>query len=714
MASLTPGILLKLLQSMNSDTKVAGEHRSALLQIIGIVPALAGRELWPNHGFYVQLSDSSNSTYVSLSDRDNDLILTNRLQLGQFAYVDRLDFDSPVPRVSGIRPVAGRHPFVGSPEPLIARISPSKRGFVIQPVSDSDPSLDPISAYISSGKKSQDTKVEERTRPVLATKDNNSFGNSVERKPSDKPKRFSSPASAKQQRSVSAGKKNVAMAVAVAVAERDASPATKASSRSASPVPSKCVVPSLVVAKEENRKTSREPAIVVPSRYRQPSPTGRKQASPSTRRTSISPGRRLSVGLKVSPIVTDSASKKKMATIAAGISKVSEALVGSAKTMRKSWDDQHAQEIATEAAEQKEKLISKNRTDMQAILRTQTVLARRLSDAHTGQRNQEDASTNEKLKSSTGKAEVYSLPENSVCSSPRIAVHDRKWTDGSIPLDSVSNNLARLGKDALKRRVLASRAAAEALEEAAATESIIRSLTMFSDLCSASKAVNPLTTIDKFLSIYELAMKSVAIVESLASSRSSERGDHSAVRSKSIALWIEAALATDLEIISLLNGHTVNSPNLQDIENNASGSVDMPSPPSRLSVSKRQPLGTKPSKDQLNVSDHIAGSWSSGSGIKETLELSRNLKAEMQMWFLQFVEEVLDAGFKFFDKYSNDEEGVIQKDHGSIAAVLSNLKRINNWLDRVGEKREELLTEKIEKVKRKIYGFVIQHVGTVS
>nr|POE81624.1 hypothetical protein CFP56_63166 [Quercus suber] len=35
----------------------------------------------------------------------------------------------------------------------------------------------------------------------------------------------------------------------------------------------------------------------------------------------------------------DSTSKKKMASIVAGISKVSEALVGSAKTNRKSWDE---------------------------------------------------------------------------------------------------------------------------------------------------------------------------------------------------------------------------------------------------------------------------------------------------------------------------------------------------------------------------------------
>lgn len=377
MASLTPGILLKLLQSMNSNTRVAGEHRSALLQVIGILPALAGSDLWPNHGFYVQLSDSINSTYVSLSDRDNDLILTNRLQLGQFVYVDRFEFDSPVPRVCGIRPIAGRHPFVGSPEPLIARIAASKREFVIQPVLDSDQSLDPIAAYLSS-KKLEDTQSDNkelkaevkpekgRTRQVLAPKDNVSvgnFANSDEPKVSERPQRFSSPAASRQQRSVSAGKKNAN------VAERDPSPSIRIK-RSASPVPSKCMVPSLVAAREENRKVSREPAIVVPSRYRQPSPNGRKQPSPNARRVSLSPGRRLSGGVKVSPVVgaLDSASKKKMATIVAGISKVSEALVGSAKGNRKSWDEPPT---AVASMEQKERGPLKNKPDLQAILRTQ-------------------------------------------------------------------------------------------------------------------------------------------------------------------------------------------------------------------------------------------------------------------------------------------------------------------------------------------------------
>lgn len=342
MATLTPGILLKLLQSMNSSTRVTGDHRTPLLQLIGIVPALSTTShdsLYPHNGFFIQLSDSLNSTYVSLSDTDIDLILTNKLQLGQFVHLDRLSFESPpVPRALNLRPIAGRHhAFVGSPQPLIVKVSDS--GFIIQPVQDSDPLV-----------------------PVCLSK----MGRVEEKENVDKQyycKRFSSPGMVKQ-RAVLIGKKNVV--------EREPSPVGKAK-RSASPVPSKCVVPSLVAAKEENRKTVKEPAIVVPSRYRQPSPTaGRRQGSPMVaRRMSLSPGRRLSSGsgggLKV-----DSSGKKKMAAIAAGISKVSEAIVGAGKSSRKSWVDD-GPEISSDSSEKMDKVVLKKRPDLQAILRTQVI-----------------------------------------------------------------------------------------------------------------------------------------------------------------------------------------------------------------------------------------------------------------------------------------------------------------------------------------------------
>lgn len=126
MASLTPGVLLKLLQSINSNVKVRGEYRSVLLQVISIVPALTGSELWPNQGFFIKVSDSSHSTYVSLSQEDNELILNNKLQLGQFFYVERVEAGTPVPVLVGVRPVPGRNAFIGNPKDLMQMLVPSE------------------------------------------------------------------------------------------------------------------------------------------------------------------------------------------------------------------------------------------------------------------------------------------------------------------------------------------------------------------------------------------------------------------------------------------------------------------------------------------------------------------------------------------------------------------------------------------------------------
>ncbi|KAL5974900.1 hypothetical protein ACLOJK_031575 [Asimina triloba] len=700
MATLNPGILLKLLQSMNSDTKVAGEHRSVLLQIVSIVPALAGPDLWPNHGFYVQLSDSAHSTYVSLSDRDNDLILANKLQLGQFLYVDRLLFDSPpLPRASGLKPIPGRHPFIGTPEPLIARISSSKRGFVIQPVSDPDKSLDPVSAYIYSSKKSEEDGAP--ARQVFAPKENVPVTeDSTEKKAvtaAQEKRRFSSPAGGKERRSASTGKRN----------ERENSPAPgrKSGSRPSSPVPSKCEVPSLVAAKDENRRSSREPAIVVPSRYRQPSPNGRRQASPSGRRCSLSPGRRLSGGLKVSPAVAaavaDSASKKK-ATIIAGISKVSDALMASAKPIRKSWEDPAAGAVAPSAAEHKDKTISKNKPDLQAILRTQVAMSRRLSDANVCQPNPEDVSTVEKAKSNC-KIESFPVPDKPIRTARKITVHERKWTDGSFPLDSVPPNLAKLGKEALQRRMLAATAAAEALEEASATESVMRNLSKFSDLCSSSwKSKNPLPVISRFLSLYEDVMKSMLAAESLVVRRSSdtdrERSNSpSREKTQSSYLWIEAALATDLEAVSLLTYQNESPTKLPNPEKPTSAS------PPRTGYFKRP---STPAKRLAKASSTDSTKWVRGYGVGETLELAKSLQREMQSWFLCFVQQALDAGFQVLGEHSIRESG-------QVAVVLSHLKRVNEWLEEISGKHEgKALTETVELLKRKIYGFVIRNVGT--
>lgn len=120
MATLAPGIVLKLLDGLNTGMKPTSEHRNSLLQVTDIVPAdLDEKNLVPKQGFYIKVSDSSHSMYVSLPSEQNDVVLSNKMQLGQFIYVDKLEPGSPVPVLKGAKPLPGRHPLVGTPEPLM-------------------------------------------------------------------------------------------------------------------------------------------------------------------------------------------------------------------------------------------------------------------------------------------------------------------------------------------------------------------------------------------------------------------------------------------------------------------------------------------------------------------------------------------------------------------------------------------------------------------
>lgn len=38
------------------------------------------------------------------------------------------------------------------------------------------------------------------------------------------------------------------------------------------------------------------------------------------------------------------------------------------------------------------------------------------------------------------------VPEKPSTGAPVITIHEKKWTDGSVPLDAVSSELAKLGK----------------------------------------------------------------------------------------------------------------------------------------------------------------------------------------------------------------------------------------------------------------------------
>lgn len=366
---LTQGTLLKLLQSMNIDKQVVvEEQRSIVLQVIGIVPALSGPDLWSNRGFYIQLSDSTNSTYVSFPESAN-----STYDVGQFVHVDRFHFDHPnsVPRASGLRPLHPFrvHPCLGSPQPLIIRVSANGKGFLIQ---SAPPDLLPPPTTVPLNEEKSSVVVTEVNTKALSVK-----------------RRFLSPMSGRKINGKDRGLMEHETSTSMKPpGSRPSSPSMRRSSRSrpSSPIPSKCEVPGLVAAKDESRNVVKEPGIVIPSRYRQPSPvTVRKVgaspmnrrtssgASPMSKRVSSSPARRLSGGFRIPPSVSDTGSKKKM-VIGGGISKASEVSMASGKSGRKSWDD--VSKTLNDNSERKEIGKSKklHKTKNEDVVKTQVLI----------------------------------------------------------------------------------------------------------------------------------------------------------------------------------------------------------------------------------------------------------------------------------------------------------------------------------------------------
>ena len=171
-------------------------------------------------------------------------------------------------------------------------------------------------------------------------------------------------------------------------------------------------------------------------------------------------------------------------------------------------------------------------------------------------------------------------------------------------------------------------------------------------------------------------------------------------RTKPASLWVEAALATELEVVSLVN----------TIEKQMfSGKRTMAAVDNSPRTMKISPVNL--AKSQAKAPSNI---WSRGQCVGETVNFAKSLRREMQSWVMKFVDDALDVGFRLFGEVLEDGKEASCKDNGRVAAVLSQLKRVNDWLDTVGKKSENeiILVEKIERLKRKIHGFVITHVGS--
>ncbi|CAK9876886.1 unnamed protein product [Sphagnum jensenii] len=759
MATLTPGVLLKLLQHMNSDVKVTGEHRSALLQVISIVPALAGSELWPNQGFYLKVSDSSHATYVSLAEEHDDLILSDKLQLGHFIHVDRLEAASPVPLLRGVRPLAGRHQCVGNPEDLIAT---KKNNEMHELVTEN--SIQKLSDAF--GVKQLTGRLSRSSNSAAEEKKND------EQRSNSRPR--SRPVKSKVFPVCSSPKTSIS---------KVSTPPAKLQSPASSLFPGRRTLPgdrvllsgNVVACPPEDRKT-----------------LYKETASPRVMEVLPTSKRSVSTGKEV-----DSSKRR---SIGGGGCRSGEIITGTTKCLRKSWEG------ANGANDRKYRTTPKQaKEQVKAGVWSTVSCSRRLYDFSSKESLDKGPSL---LKTDprklSGKANNGATQKGPVSPPDFSPAHTgnkemslvSKLTDIGVPWGALPGILAPLGKKALQIRDAASVAAAEALQEASAAESVLRSLSMFAELCSCAKTEFPQQSVEQFLSLHQSVKHATAVAEVLASVRhnldtaevpkANSIGKVQDVTDKAhcAAGWVNAALLSGLASFSLqskecgaynfvkkssnqqlmvpMDGAPCLAPRLRSVSPSLSTRSSSATPFStRAALSSVTQIGNERRQDtgelrpqspmKVPVQTQHSGSrvgllkmsakatskitpemqakevkaplgspWVKGKGMTETAELAKQLEAEAQRWFLEFMEGALDNGFQVATKgYEERADKVIsQQENCHVAGILSQLKRVNDWLDQLSVVENAVLNTKLvdtkARLKMKIYDYLLQHVESAA
>ncbi|KAI4367574.1 hypothetical protein MLD38_023296 [Melastoma candidum] len=245
--------------------------------------------------------------------------------------------------------------------------------------------------------------------------------------------------------------------------------------------------------------------------------------------------------------------------------------------------------------------------------------------------------------------EVSTDPASSFSRAP-----NRKRDEDGIARDSLPSKLVNLGKEVLKQRDAAMIAAAEAMQEAVATDRLVRCLSAFTELQSACSEDEQLQ-VDKFFSLQDDLIYSKSILQSLKtqdndtdSIKSNKEASRVARdRKRNAKLWVEAAVKADLHIPSNI--------------------ATKPVEEAKRSGGREQTCREK------------SREWHRGDSLVATSGLAAGLQTQLRGMFLKYLEQYLDRLRSELRTNSNTE----------MVGAMLRIKRVSDWLDMMVKKEAE-------------------------
>ncbi|KAJ0726461.1 hypothetical protein HanPI659440_Chr12g0470611 [Helianthus annuus] len=676
MATLTPGVLLKLLQHMNTDVKVAGEHRSSLLQVVSIVPALAGGELFQNQGFYLK-----------------------------YIHVERLESATPVPILHGVKPVPGRHQCVGTPEDIVA--TKSSLGFL----NNNNNGTSGSGSGSTNGKSVGNT-----TNIKLGTKKdgNSTTTNGVV----DNKKTTSTLVRSKSQ---------LSKLVLNSTESRQSLAKVKASSsRSIPSSPTSCYSMPTSFEKFSSGVKNQSKIKGLDKEISKVNLGGKGSASPSLKKSGIGSSIKNFVqGIELGPKGLRKSWEGSMDVKTPRLK------------LTKSDPKPEARSTSVPRKSTTERMPSPSPSSKEVKTPAKTVdnsnnnIRQKLS---SGRKSSAEAPTNglpgnlvkvslsNRRLSDAAAASWSSLPS----SLAKLGKEVLKYRDSAQTAAIEAMQEASAAETLLQCISMYSELRSSAKEDNP-QPSVEQFLALHANLNNALR-------ISESLSKTALTGSSSDHEEN----PSEEHLKVSSERRKQAASWVHAAMATNLSSFSVYSKHAkltpLISPSLTTdsaVKTNRpvlvlEGSTNTASPKTQVKPRQSKAVVNPSTPRRQNLVQQKAKvvqpppEWERGGGFDEAVDLAQKLKMESQDWFLGFVERFLDADVDTSSSLS---------DNGQIAGMLSQLKSVNDWLDAIGRRKDDdddgdeekekeeschISPETIDRIRKKIYDYLLTHVESAA
>ncbi|KAI4328248.1 hypothetical protein L6164_020619 [Bauhinia variegata] len=274
-------------------------------------------------------------------------------------------------------------------------------------------------------------------------------------------------------------------------------------------------------------------------------------------------------------------------------------------------------------------------------------------------------------------AEDSPSPDSNVTSQPESQSTNSAFDSSnnlSLPMN-LPGKLSSLGKEAVQQREVAQKIALQALRDASATETLVRSLKKFSNLSKSARADTPAACFEQFLEFHQQIVQAITDMVSIQAATSASEMDQSS-NSKQTVLHEIVHSSMDQSRSSesnLSKGRCALYKSVSSIpernEQKTMGKLSNDNQKDSFERKGSTPLVKLPLEP---IGENDENKKPTSCSLSNTIKLGKQIETEAGNWFMEFIEKVLETGMK-------KTKGAADGDARKVPQSL--MLKVMNWVE---------------------------------